>query len=60
LQEEDARFHLAERKLVMFGDPYQLSPVPGNNEERAYMAENYQSPWFFDAHVWREDSLGEI
>jgi ATP-dependent exoDNAse (exonuclease V) alpha subunit len=44
-------------QLVMFGDPYQLSPVPGNNEERAYMAENYQSPWFFDAHVWREDSL---
>jgi ATP-dependent exoDNAse (exonuclease V) alpha subunit len=41
----------------MFGDPYQLSPVPGNNEERAYMSENYQSPWFFDAHVWREDSL---
>jgi ATP-dependent DNA helicase PIF1 len=44
-------------QLVMFGDPYQLSPVPGNNEERAYMAENYQSAWFFDAHVWREDSL---
>jgi ATP-dependent DNA helicase PIF1 len=44
-------------QIVMFGDPYQLSPVPGNNEERAYMAENYQSPWFFDAHVWREDSL---
>jgi ATP-dependent DNA helicase PIF1 len=44
-------------QIVMFGDPYQLSPVPGNNEERAYMAENYQSNWFFDAHVWREDSL---
>ena len=44
-------------QLVMFGDPYQLSPVPGNNEERNYMSENYQSPWFFDAHVWREDSL---
>jgi ATP-dependent exoDNAse (exonuclease V) alpha subunit len=44
-------------QIVMFGDPYQLSPVPGNNEERAYMSENYQSPWFFDAHVWREDSL---
>ncbi len=44
-------------QLVMFGDPYQLSPVPGNNEERRYMADNYQSPWFFDAHVWREDSL---
>jgi ATP-dependent DNA helicase PIF1 len=44
-------------QVVMFGDPYQLAPVPGNNEERAYMAENYQSNWFFDAHVWREDSL---
>ena len=44
-------------QLVMFGDPYQLSPVPGNNQERSYMAENYQSSWFFDAHVWREDSL---
>jgi ATP-dependent DNA helicase PIF1 len=44
-------------QVVMFGDPYQLAPVPGNNEERAYMSENYQSSWFFDAHVWREDSL---
>ena len=44
-------------QVVMFGDPYQLAPVPGNNEERAYMAENYQSSWFFDAHVWREDTL---
>ena len=44
-------------QVVMFGDPYQLAPVPGNNEERAYMAENYQSNWFFDANVWREDSL---
>lgn len=44
-------------QVVMFGDPYQLAPVPGNNDERAYMAENYQSNWFFDAHVWREDSL---
>jgi len=44
-------------QVVMFGDPYQLSPVPGNNEERSYMAENYQSNWFFDAHIWREDSL---
>ncbi len=44
-------------QVVMFGDPYQLSPVPGNTEERNYMGENYQSSWFFDAHVWREDSL---
>ena len=44
-------------QVVMFGDPYQLAPVPGDNEARAYMAENYQSNWFFDAHVWRKDSL---
>ena len=44
-------------QVVMFGDPYQLSPVPGNTEERNYMGENYQSSWFFEAHVWREDSL---
>lgn len=44
-------------QVVMFGDPYQLAPVPGGPEDRAYMAENYQSNWFFDAHVWRKDSL---
>ena len=44
-------------QVVMFGDPYELAPVPGHLEERRYMAENYQSNWFFDAHVWREDSL---
>jgi ATP-dependent DNA helicase PIF1 len=44
-------------QVVMFGDPYQLAPVPGDNEARAYMAEHYQSNWFFDAHVWRKDSL---
>ena len=44
-------------QVVMFGDPYQLAPVPGNPTERAYMGENYQSNWFFDAHVWRDDSL---
>ncbi|MFM7030076.1 MAG: helicase, partial [Micrococcales bacterium] len=30
---------------------------PGGPEERAYMAEHYESNWFFDAHVWRKDSL---
>ena len=44
-------------QVVMFGDPYQLAPVPGGPEDRAYMAEHYQSNWFFDAHVWRKDSL---
>ena len=45
-------------QVVMFGDPYQLAPVPPQNpEEIAYMAENYQSNWFFDAHVWRDAGL---
>ncbi len=45
-------------QVVMFGDPYQLAPVPPNDPvERGYMAENYQSGWFFDAHVWREANL---
>ncbi len=45
-------------QLVMFGDPYQLAPVmPSDPQERAYMAENYQSMWFFDAKVWREADL---
>jgi len=45
-------------QIVMFGDPYQLAPVPPNNpEERGWLAENYQSNWFFDAHVWRDADL---
>jgi len=45
-------------QVVMFGDPYQLSPVPPSDpQDRAYMAETYQSQWFFDAHVWKEADL---
>ncbi len=45
-------------QIVMFGDPYQLAPVPPSDpEERNYVAENYRSNWFFDAHVWQEAEL---
>ncbi|MFM1778904.1 MAG: hypothetical protein RIS51_49, partial [Actinomycetota bacterium] len=45
-------------QVVMFGDPYQLAPVPPSDpDERNYVAENYRSNWFFDAHVWREAGL---
>jgi ATP-dependent DNA helicase PIF1 len=44
-------------QLVLFGDPYQLAPVPGDAEERAYFADQYESMWFFDAKVWREADL---
>ena len=44
-------------QVVMFGDPYQLAPVPGDPEERAYFADRYRSSWFFDARVWDEADL---
>jgi ATP-dependent exoDNAse (exonuclease V) alpha subunit len=44
-------------QVVMFGDPYQLAPVPGDGDERAYFEDTYRSMWFFDAKVWRETDL---
>ncbi|HWD62093.1 MAG TPA: AAA family ATPase [Humibacter sp.] len=44
-------------QIVLFGDPYQLAPVPGDSEERAYFADHYRSMWFFDAKVWQETTL---
>jgi len=44
-------------QIVLFGDPYQLAPVPGGPDERAYFADHYRSMWFFDAKVWRDAEL---
>ncbi|MEO7124007.1 MAG: AAA family ATPase [Lacisediminihabitans sp.] len=44
-------------QLVLFGDPYQLAPVPGDADEQAYFADQYRSMWFFDAKVWQETDL---
>ena len=44
-------------QVVLFGDPYQLAPVPGDADERAYFADQYRSMWFFDAKVWAEADL---
>ncbi|MGL4340410.1 MAG: ATP-dependent DNA helicase [Rhodoglobus sp.] len=44
-------------QVVLFGDPYQLAPVPGEGEERAYFDDHYRSLWFFDAAVWNETEL---
>lgn len=44
-------------QVVLFGDPYQLAPVPGDADERAYFADQYRSMWFFDAKVWTEAEL---
>ena len=39
-------------QVVMFGDPYQLAPVPPRGDERKYVDDHYRSFWFFDAQVW--------
>jgi ATP-dependent DNA helicase PIF1 len=45
-------------QVIMFGDPYQLAPVPPRSaEEKAYFADHYESIWFFDAMVWRDAPL---
>lgn len=45
-------------QVIMFGDPYQLPPVPARDpDERAYFSDHYRSPWFFDAHVWQGAEL---
>jgi ATP-dependent exoDNAse (exonuclease V) alpha subunit len=44
-------------QIVLFGDPYQLAPVPGHGDERVYFADRYRSMWFFDARVWDEADL---
>ncbi|UOE43324.1 ATP-dependent DNA helicase [Agromyces larvae] len=44
-------------QVVLFGDPYQLAPVPGDGDERRYFADTYASMWFFDAKVWQEADL---
>ncbi|MFZ4896238.1 ATP-dependent DNA helicase [Plantibacter sp. Mn2098] len=44
-------------QVVLFGDPYQLAPVPGSPDERAYIKDTYRSFWFFDAKIWQEVPL---
>ncbi|MFJ2367833.1 ATP-dependent RecD-like DNA helicase [Microbacterium sp. NPDC087665] len=39
-------------QVVMFGDPYQLAPVPPRGDEARYVKDHYRSFWFFDAKVW--------
>lgn len=40
-------------KTILIGDPFQLEPVH-TGEESEYFEEQYESPWFFDSHVFDE------
>ena len=46
-------------QVVMFGDPYQLAPVPPRGDEARYVQDHYRSFWFFDAHVWTGKPAGD-
>lgn len=47
-------------QMLMFGDLYQLAPVVSGQAETEFYADNYASPWFFDAKVWAETTLRTI
>ncbi|QZY53264.1 ATP-dependent DNA helicase [Leucobacter tenebrionis] len=48
-------------QIIMFGDPFQLPPVPPRDpHERAYFADTYRSLWFFDAQVWSTTPMAVI
>lgn len=40
-------------KTILIGDPFQLEPVH-KREETEFIEEEYDSPWFFDSHVFDE------
>ena len=46
-------------QIVMFGDPYQLAPVPPRGDEARYIDDHYRSFWFFDAKVWAGEQAGD-
>lgn len=41
-------------QIIMFGDLYQLPPVKTQEFEQWLRYFDYESAWFFDAHVWQE------
>jgi len=42
-------------KLICFGDLYQLPPVVATQEEREYLREHYETPYFYSANVFKQD-----
>ncbi len=47
-------------RVIMFGDPYQLPPVIASQEERGFLRENYDSPYFFSANVFADTRLETV
>ncbi|SHI60887.1 Helicase [Mesonia phycicola] len=45
------------KQLVMIGDLFQLEPVVAGNRDKEIIAELYDSPYFFSAHVFKKIEL---
>lgn len=46
-------------QIIMFGDPYQLAPVPPRGDEMRYIRDHYRSFWFFDAKIWAGETASD-
>ncbi len=53
----DNRKPFGGAQVIFFGDLYQLPPVIAGAAESQFFAFHYPSPFFFDAHVFREMPL---
>lgn len=42
-------------KVLFFGDLFQLPPVIATPEERHYLQEHYETPYFYSAHVFNRE-----
>ncbi len=47
-------------QMIFFGDLFQLPPVISSKVERQYLVENYDSPYFFSAHVFQQETDFEM
>ena len=46
------------KQVIMFGDPFQLPPVVPNSEQvHRYFNDYYDSPYFFDSHVYNQADI---
>lgn len=47
-------------QMIFFGDLFQLPPVIASQVEREFLVENYESQYFFSAHVFQEETEFEM
>ena len=43
--------------MIFFGDLFQLPPIVSQVVEKEYLEHHYDSPYFFSAHVWKDETV---